>query len=250
MVVFHQDKTAFLPRVLSRGDNWPALPAYSDTPYTEQALTETASPNPAVSAALGSSKRNSNCAQQTDFQTASPSPPVNQDSDVTLVASIEYIDGDSDSVKSAKNSPTSPANTSDLVGHISELEEIHEVAEGELIELARQLVLFSCIDEFKIPELDNAETNPLENHQDNGATPSVNTQPYPPHSPLKEAPVDSSAPLSRPCVEAGNAALQVQEGNILDVRPPWHRMHSIWRLPGLGTLKSRRTLGWSNSRRQ
>ena len=42
------------------------------------------------------------------------------------------------------------------------------------------MVLFSRIDELKIPELDNADTDPPENHQDNGATPPVNTQPSPP----------------------------------------------------------------------
>ena len=101
-----------------------------------------------------------------------------------LVAIIGEIDGKSDYVELDENSPTGLANTPYLVGHISKLEEMNEVAEGELIELAGPTVLFSCIYELEIPELDNAETNPPENHQDNDTTPPFNTQPYPLHSPL------------------------------------------------------------------
>ena len=91
------------------------------------------------------------------------------------MASIGGIDGNSDYVKLAKNPPTSPANTLDLAEHIIELEEMHEVAEGELEKISRPMVIFSHTNEIEIPELTNAETNPSENHQNNGATPPVNT---------------------------------------------------------------------------
>ena len=85
---------------------------------------------------------------------------------------------------------------------------MHEVAEGDLAELARSTVLFSRINKLEIPELDNAETDPPENHQDNGATLLVNTQSSPPHSPPKDISVASSAPPPRPRVEACNSAIQ------------------------------------------
>ena len=134
------------------------------------------------------------------------------------MTSIGESDGDSDYVESDENSSTSPANTPELARHISELEEIHEVPEGGLVELAQPTVLFSCIDELKIPDLNDAKTNSLENHQENGATPPVNTQTYPPHSPLEDALVASAALPLRQHVEAGDAALQVQEGDPPDVR--------------------------------
>ena len=65
--------------------------------------------------------------------------------------------------------------------------------------------------------IDDAETDPPENNKYNGATPSVNTHPYPPHSPLEDALVESAAPPSRPRVKAGNAALQAWEGDLLDI---------------------------------
>ena len=148
----------------------------------------------------------------------SPSTPANQDSDVTLVASIGETDGNSDYVESAKNSRTSPANTPDLKGHISELEEMNKVGEGKLVEISRSTVIFSCIDELEILELNYDETNPPENPQDNGATPPVNTQPSPPHSTLEDASMTSAVPPPRPRVEAGNTSLQVQEGDLPDLR--------------------------------
>ena len=87
---------------------------------------------------------------------------------------------------------------------------MNEVAEGELAKLARKTMLFSCIDELEIPELDDAENDSPENHQDNGATPPVNTHPSMPHSPTEDAFVASYAPPSRPRVEAGNAAIQAR----------------------------------------
>ena len=183
-LVFHQDAPTFSPSVLPGGDEWPALPACADTAHAYPALTETTTPNPAALEAVGSGKRNSNRARPTDGQTVSPSIPADQDIDFTSVESIGERDGDSDYVKSAENSSTSPANTLDLEGHINELEEMHEVVESELVKLTRLTVIFFCIDELELPELDDAETNPPENHQDNDATPPVNNQPSPPNSPL------------------------------------------------------------------
>ena len=101
------------------------------------------------------------------------------------MASIGESDGDSYYVKLTKNSPTSLANTPYLEGYIIELEEMHEVLEGELVKIAQSMVIFSHIGKLKIPELDDAKTNPLENYQDNGAMTLVNTQRYPPHLPLE-----------------------------------------------------------------
>ena len=94
---------------------------------------------------------------------------------------------------------------------------IHEVSEGELVEHAQPTVLLSCIDELEISELDNAKTDPPENHQVNRTTPPVNTQPSLPHFPLEDAYV-ALAPLP-PCVliEAVNATLQAQEVDLPDV---------------------------------
>ena len=122
-----------------------------------------------------------------------------------------------DYVESAENSPTSPANTLDLAGHIRELEAMHEVSEGELDTNTRPMVVFSHTDELKIPELAAAETDPPKNYQDNGATPPVNTQPSPPHSPPEDTSVASDEPPPRPRVEAGDAALQAHEGDLPDV---------------------------------
>ena len=127
-VVFHQDVPALSPRVLPRGEEWPALPARADTAHAAPALTKTAAPDRAAPAAVGRDKINLNRAQPTDGQTVSPSPSADQDSDFTLVASTGESDGDSYYVESTENSPTIPANTPDIAGHIRKLEEMHEVA--------------------------------------------------------------------------------------------------------------------------
>ena len=214
---FKGDKPAFSPIVLPRGDKWPALPAHINTAHAAQALTKIAAPDPAALAAVRSGKRNSNCARLTDGKTMSFSPPADQDSDVTLVANIGESDGNSNYVKSAKNSPTSPANTPDLAGHMSKLEEMNEAAESKLVEITQPTVLFSRIDKLELREINYAETNPTENHQENGDTPPVNTQPYPPHSPLEDASVSPAVSLPHPRIKAGNAALQAREGDLQDV---------------------------------
>ena len=78
-------------------------------------------------------------------------------------------------------------------------------------------MLFSCIDKFKLPELDDANTNPSENHQDNGDMPPVNTQPSTPHSPLEYASVASAAPPPHPRAKASNTNLQARDGDLPDV---------------------------------
>ena len=95
---------------------------------------------------------------------------------------------------------------------------MHEVVESELVELARPTVLFSCIDELELPELGDAETDPPEKPQDNGATPPVLTQQSLSHPPLEDALVAPAAPSPRPRVEASDAALQAWEGDLPDVR--------------------------------
>ena len=128
-VFFHLDAPSFSHNVLPRGNEWPALPARSDTAHAALALTETDAPKPATPAAVGSGKRNSNCARPMDGQTTSTSLPADPDSDVKLVAIIGESDGDSDYVESAENSPPSLANTPDLAGHIIEMGAMHKVLE-------------------------------------------------------------------------------------------------------------------------
>ena len=217
MVVVHPDAPVLSPSVLMIGDEWPALPARADTAHTEPALTETATPNPATPAAVWSGKRSSNCARPTDSQTASSSPPANPDSDVTSVETIRGSDGDSNYVGLAEKSPTSPANMPDLAGHIIKLEAMHKVLEVDINAITRPTVLFSYTGELKIMELANAENEPPENHQDNGVTPPVNTQPYPPQSPPEDTSVASAKPPPRPCIKAGDVALQAREGDLPDV---------------------------------
>ena len=65
------------------------------------ALTKTDATDPVIWAAVGRGKKNSNRAQPTDGQPASPNPPADQDSDVMSVESIEESDGDSDYVELA-----------------------------------------------------------------------------------------------------------------------------------------------------
>ena len=90
--------------------------------------------------------------------------------------------------------------------------------EGNIDAIAQLTVILSHTNELEIPELADDKTNPPENHKDNGATTPVNTQPPPSHLPLEDTLVDSAEPPIRPCIEAVNTALQLQEGYLPDVR--------------------------------
>ena len=68
-------------------------------------------------------------------------------------------------------------------------------------------MIFYHTDEIEIPELADADTDPPENHQDNGATPPVNTQTSPPHSHPEDTSFDSAKPLPQHCFEYGDADL-------------------------------------------
>ena len=116
-------------------------------------------------------QKNLNCAQPTDGKIASPRPPINPDSDITLTASFGGNDSNYEYVKSTKNSPLRSANTPDLAGQIRKKKMMHEVSMGEIDVIVQPTVLFSHTDELKIPELVDADTNPSENLQDNGAMP-------------------------------------------------------------------------------
>ena len=85
---------------------------------------------------------------------------------------------------------------------------MHEVSEGEIDAIDRPAVLLSYTNELKILDLDNAETDPPENLQDNSATSPVNTQPSPLHSTPEDTLVASAGPPPCPCIEAIEAALQ------------------------------------------
>ena len=91
------------------------------------------------------------------------------------------------------------------------------MTEDELVDIARLTVILYRIDELKILELNNADTDPPENHQDNGVMSSVNTQPSLSHSPPEDTPVASDAPPPHPLVDAGNAAPKAREGDLPDV---------------------------------
>ena len=58
---------------------------------------------------------------------------------------------------------------------------MHKIAEGEINATRRPTVLLSHTDEIEISEIAKDEADPPENHQDNGTTPPVNTQPSPLH---------------------------------------------------------------------
>ena len=91
---------------------------------------------------------------------------------------------------------------------------MHKVSDGEIDAITWPAVLFSHTDKLKILELTDAETNQPKNHQDRGATPPVNTQPFLPHTPLEETLVASIEPPPHPHVEAGDAALQACDGDL------------------------------------
>ena len=160
-----------------------------------------------------SGKINLNSAQKTEVQTASPSPPVDPESDVTSAAS----DGESDYVELSENSPTIPVNIPDLAGNTSKIEAMQEVLEREINTIDQPTVIFSYTNKLEIPALVDADTDPPENLQENGATPPVNTQLYPPHSTPEDTLVASANPLSCPRVKAGDAALQAHAGDFPDV---------------------------------
>ena len=60
LVVFHQDVPVFSPSILTRGSDWPALPACANTDHADQAITNTSNPDTATLAAGRSGKINSN----------------------------------------------------------------------------------------------------------------------------------------------------------------------------------------------
>ena len=79
--------------------------------------------------------------------------------------------------------------------------------EGEIDAIFRPTVIFSYTNKLKITELANAETNPPQNLQDNGATRPVSTQILLLHSLLEETSVASAEPLTLPRVKARYYAL-------------------------------------------
>ena len=102
------------------------------TSHADPALTETASPNPATLEAIGSRKRNLNCAQPRDGQNASPISPANPDSDVMSAASFEGSDSNSYYVELNENSPTRLDSTPYLAGQIRKMEVMYKVSEGDI----------------------------------------------------------------------------------------------------------------------
>ena len=134
-------------------------------------------------------------------------------------ASFVGSDGNYGYVKLEQNSPSSSANTPELTGNIRKLETMPEVSEGDTSAVVQPTALLSHTDELKIPELADIETDPIENLQDNGATPPVGTQPYLPHSPLEDTSAALAGPPPCPHVEAIDAAHQARTGELPYVHP-------------------------------
>ena len=147
----------------------------------------------------------------------SPKPPANSGSDVISTASFGGSNDNYEYFELSKNLPSSSSNILELAVHIRKLETMHKVSEGDINDIIQPTVLFSYTGELKIRELADAETNPSENLQDNGATLPVGTQISLPQSPLEEIMFASSEPPQCPRVEAGYAALQARAGDLLDV---------------------------------
>ena len=95
---------------------------------------------------------------------------------------------------------------------------MYEVSEEDIDAIARPTAIFYHTNELKITKLADAKTDQPKKHQENGTTLSVDTHPSPPHSPPEYTSVASAEPLPCPRIKAGDAALQVREGDLLDVR--------------------------------
>ena len=107
---------------------------------------------------------------------------------------------------------------------------MHEAAEGELNEIAQPTLILSCTNELKVMEITNSETDLPENHQDNGATPPVNTQTSLLHTAPEDTSVAYATPPPFPHIEAGNNALKVREGDLPDVRllGAYYMLYSVY----------------------
>ena len=95
---------------------------------------------------------------------------------------------------------------------------MHEASEGVINAIVQPAVIFSHTNELKIPELADAETDPIKNLKENGATPPVGTHPSLPHPPLEYILVSLAEPPPCPCFEDGDAYLQERAEDFLDVR--------------------------------
>ena len=94
------------------------------------------------------------------------------------------------------------------------------------------MVLFTQPDEIDTMDLDDAETTPDENHQDNGASPPLNTQPSSLQTPLTDALVDLYEPPTCSHIDARDAAHLARAEDLGSQR------HALWGIPGLSAPKS------------
>ena len=88
-------------------------------------------------------KRNSNHAQPTEFQNASPRPTADPDSDITSTASFGGSDGNFEYINSTENSPSILAIKPDLAGHTSKLENMYEILVEEIDAIVRPMMIFT-----------------------------------------------------------------------------------------------------------
>ena len=105
----------------------------------------------------------------------------------------------------------------DLAGHISKLEMMYDILVEDINAIVQPTVFFTHINELKILDIANNETNPNEKYQDNGTTPLLSTQPPLPHSPLIDTSIAPADSLPHPRVEAGDATVIARVGDLLNV---------------------------------
>ena len=129
----------------------------------------------------------------------------------------DYIKGVDDVIGIDYDSPTSLAIMPDLVGHIRKLEIMYKVLLEEINAILRLTLLFNHTKKFEITELANAKTDPTKNHQYNGDTPPLGTQPCSLHSPLTYTLVTPVYPPPCPRFEAIYDAFIARSGDLPDV---------------------------------
>ena len=77
------------------------------------------------------------------------------------------------------------------------------------------MVISAHTTKLEILELSNVKTKPTENHEDNGATLPLRTQPSSSYSPLTDILVVPDKPPTHACIKDGDAALQAHVGYLL-----------------------------------
>ena len=165
------------------------------------------------------------------------------------MASTGDSDVKSDYVELTENSPTSPANTPDLAGHTRKLEGMHKAAESELVEITRPKVISTALTRSNFQIL----TMPIPTRRKTSKTVAPHHQSSTRHLHCTHSwrrlygPIRVYSTLMRQGRQRRPSSARERLPRCLPTRS-W--LNAVWRLPGLGIPKSRRTLGWRNSGRQ